>query len=84
MGYGADRGLIPLVCSALFDRIGELQSESLSYTVEVSFLEICAADLIDLPDPADQERVRDLLNPQNKGNLRVREHPATGRASRRR
>lgn len=24
------------------------------------------------------ERVRDLLNPKNKGNLRVREHPALG------
>jgi len=24
------------------------------------------------------ERVRDLLNPQNKGNLRVREHPLLG------
>ena len=24
------------------------------------------------------ERVRDLLNPKNKGNLRVREHPLLG------
>lgn len=24
------------------------------------------------------ERVRDLLNPKNKGNLRVREHPLMG------
>ena len=43
MGYGSDRGLIPLICSALFDRIVELQSDALSYTVEVSFLEICAS-----------------------------------------
>ncbi|GBP28430.1 Kinesin-like protein KIF1B [Eumeta japonica] len=34
--------------------------------VEVSYMEIYC------------ERVRDLLNPKNKGNLRVREHPALG------
>ena len=41
MGYGSDRGLIPLICEALFERIADKQSEALSYTVEVSFLEIC-------------------------------------------
>lgn len=34
--------------------------------VEVSYMEIYC------------ERVRDLLNPKNKGNLRVREHPLLG------
>jgi kinesin family member 1 len=34
--------------------------------VEVSYLEIY------------NERVRDLLNPKTKGNLRVREHPVMG------
>lgn len=37
-----------------------------SATVEVSYLEIY------------NERVRDLLNPKTKGNLRVREHPVMG------
>ena len=37
-----------------------------SATVEVSYLEIY------------NERVRDLLNPKTKGNLRVREHPVLG------
>lgn len=39
---------------------------SLKCTVEVSYLEIY------------NERVRDLLNPSTKGNLKVREHPALG------
>ncbi|CAH7689696.1 hypothetical protein PPACK8108_LOCUS24812 [Phakopsora pachyrhizi] len=68
MGYGQDRGIIPLTCSALFDRIKEKMDcdPNVVYTVEVSFMEIY------------NERVRDLLNPKNKGNLRVREHPSLG------
>ncbi|PLW15697.1 hypothetical protein PCANC_14326 [Puccinia coronata f. sp. avenae] len=68
MGYGQDRGIIPLTCSALFDRIQEklVTDPTVRYTVEVSFMEIY------------NERVRDLLNPKNKGNLRVREHPSLG------
>ena len=51
----------------MFERIGEMQADkNLSCTVEVSYLEIY------------NERVRDLLNPSTKGNLRVREHPSTG------
>jgi kinesin family member 1 len=49
------------------DRQREMQSDkNVSCTVEVSYLEIY------------NERVRDLLNPSTKGNLRVREHPSTG------
>ena len=68
MGYGEDRGIIPLICEALFTRIGQLQDAdaNLTCTVEVSYTEIY------------QEKVRDLLNPGNKGALRVREHLATG------
>lgn len=42
MGYGQDRGIIPLTCSALFDRIDEkMNSEpNVTYTVEVSFMEV--------------------------------------------
>lgn len=35
MGYGAERGIIPLICEALFERIHALSSESLTFTVEV-------------------------------------------------
>jgi kinesin family protein 1 len=67
MGYGAEYGIIPKICQDMFERIKEVQSDKMSTcTVEVSYLEIY------------NERVRDLLNPSNKGNLRVREHPSTG------
>ncbi|KAL9601374.1 MAG: hypothetical protein Q9219_002550 [cf. Caloplaca sp. 3 TL-2023] len=67
MGYGEEAGVIPRICEDMFERITELQKDkNLTYTVEVSYLEIY------------NERVRDLLNPSTKGNLKVREHPATG------
>uniref|UniRef100_A0A8C7HZW3 plus-end-directed kinesin ATPase n=1 Tax=Oncorhynchus kisutch TaxID=8019 RepID=A0A8C7HZW3_ONCKI len=61
------QGIIPLLCEDLFTKISDSNKEnSLSYSVEVSYMEIYC------------ERVRDLLNPKNKGNLRVREHPLMG------
>ena len=67
MGYGEEAGVIPKICQNMFERITEFQEDkNLTYTVEVSYLEIY------------NERVRDLLNPATKGNLKVREHPATG------
>ncbi|XP_065367275.1 kinesin-like protein unc-104 isoform X7 [Calliphora vicina] len=59
-------GIIPMICKDLFKRISSTESEELKYSVEVSYMEIYC------------ERVRDLLNPKNKGNLRVREHPLLG------
>ncbi|KAK4203795.1 putative kinesin-like protein unc-104 [Triangularia verruculosa] len=67
MGYGKDAGIIPMICQDMFERIKVMQQDkNLKCTVEVSYLEIY------------NERVRDLLNPANKGNLKVREHPSTG------
>ncbi|XP_022823289.1 kinesin-like protein unc-104 isoform X7 [Spodoptera litura] len=68
MGSGKDgqEGIIPQICKDLFRRIRQTTSDDLKYSVEVSYMEIYC------------ERVRDLLNPKNKGNLRVREHPALG------
>ncbi|BGP47019.1 hypothetical protein JCM10450v2_002871 [Rhodotorula kratochvilovae] len=66
MGYGQDRGIIPLLCEQLFVRIREKTDDKTSFTVEVSYTEIY------------QEKVRDLLNPSNKGTLKVREHPTLG------
>jgi kinesin family protein 1 len=67
MGYGKEYGVIPQICKNMFERIEEMSlDKNSSTTVEVSYLEIY------------NERVRDLLNPSTKGNLKVREHPATG------
>ncbi|XP_058635693.1 kinesin-like protein KIF1A isoform X5 [Onychostoma macrolepis] len=61
------QGIIPLLCEDLFTKINDKNTDNnLSYSVEVSYMEIYC------------ERVRDLLNPKNKGNLRVREHPLLG------
>nr|XP_029132879.1 kinesin-like protein KIF1A isoform X2 [Labrus bergylta] len=60
------QGIIPLLCEDLFTKIIDNTDNSMSYSVEVSYMEIYC------------ERVRDLLNPKNKGNLRVREHPLMG------
>ncbi|XP_052405278.1 kinesin-like protein KIF1A isoform X5 [Carassius gibelio] len=59
-------GIIPLLCEDLFTKISDNNDNTMSYSVEVSYMEIYC------------ERVRDLLNPKNKGNLRVREHPLMG------
>ncbi|CDS10964.1 hypothetical protein LRAMOSA03229 [Lichtheimia ramosa] len=66
MGYGEDYGIIPRTCSELFERINRNDDPNLKYHVEVTYIEIY------------NEKVRDLLNPKNKGNLKVREHPSTG------
>uniref|UniRef100_A0A8C4MSS7 plus-end-directed kinesin ATPase n=1 Tax=Equus asinus asinus TaxID=83772 RepID=A0A8C4MSS7_EQUAS len=65
-------GIIPQVknktmknlCSSLF--LGFNCFNNYFYLANVSYMEIYC------------ERVRDLLNPKNKGNLRVREHPLLG------
>ncbi|XP_014468852.1 PREDICTED: kinesin-like protein unc-104 isoform X19 [Dinoponera quadriceps] len=59
-------GIIPQICKDLFRKISYTSNERLKYSVEVSYMEIYC------------ERVRDLLNPKNRGNLRVREHPLLG------
>uniref|UniRef100_A0A3P8N964 Kinesin motor domain-containing protein n=1 Tax=Astatotilapia calliptera TaxID=8154 RepID=A0A3P8N964_ASTCA len=59
-------GIIPQLCEDLFQRTGENTDPDLTYSVEVSYMEIYC------------ERVRDLLNPKSQGTLRVREHPILG------
>merc|ERR1712062_605561 len=69
MGKGNDddqAGIIPRLCQDLFQRISLDNNPDAQYSVEVSYMEIYC------------ERVRDLLNPNSKGNLRVREHPLLG------
>ncbi|KAK3593264.1 hypothetical protein CHS0354_012358 [Potamilus streckersoni] len=62
------QGIVPQLCEDLFNRIksSKAQDEEVKYSVEVSYMEIYC------------ERVRDLLNPGNKANLKVREHPLLG------
>ncbi|ORY02908.1 kinesin-domain-containing protein [Basidiobolus meristosporus CBS 931.73] len=66
MGYGEDKGIIPLTCCELFHRIDSNDDPDVKYNVQVSYMEIYC------------ERVRDLLNPKAKGNMKVREHPSMG------
>ncbi|XP_064900288.1 kinesin-like protein KIF1C isoform X9 [Columba livia] len=60
------RGLVPQLCEDLFAHVEREGSPELSFSVEVSYLEIYC------------ERVRDLLAPRPQGALRVREHPLLG------
>nr|XP_033481675.1 kinesin-like protein KIF13B isoform X2 [Epinephelus lanceolatus] len=67
MGSGDQPGLIPRLCSALFDRTQSHEREEESFTVEVSYMEIY------------NEKVRDLLDPKGgRQTLRVREHKVLG------
>ncbi|XP_029932199.1 kinesin-like protein KIF1C isoform X2 [Myripristis murdjan] len=59
-------GIIPQLCEDLFQRTGGNTDPDLTYSVEVSYMEIYC------------ERVRDLLNPKSQAALRVREHPILG------
>ncbi|EGC38876.1 hypothetical protein DICPUDRAFT_93725 [Dictyostelium purpureum] len=71
LGYNEDKGIIPLVCEEMFERINATPASSTEQTVfkvEVSFMEIY------------NEKVKDLLNPKNNkpGGLKVRNNPSTG------
>jgi len=70
LGYGEEKGIIPLVCEEMFERIKTSPTTGETvFKVEVSFMEIY------------NEKVKDLLNPKNnkvQGGLKVRNNPATG------
>ncbi|XP_028816320.1 kinesin-like protein KIF13B isoform X3 [Denticeps clupeoides] len=67
MGSVDQPGLIPRLCSSLFERVVKEQREEESFTVEVSYMEIY------------NEKVRDLLDPKgSRQALRVREHKVLG------
>ncbi|KAK6022756.1 kinesin motor domain protein, partial [Ostertagia ostertagi] len=61
-----EMGIIPRLCNDLFARVKSCTDTNVQYSVEVSYMEIYC------------ERVKDLLNPNSGGNLRVREHPLLG------
>jgi kinesin family member 16B len=61
------QGLVPRICRALFNRMKTGIKDGVGFKTQVSYLEIY------------NERVRDLLGPQNVGHaLRVREHRVHG------
>ncbi len=69
VGYGANKGIVPISCDEIFKRINQNQEKDKIYEVQVSMLEIY------------NEKVQDLLIPPNKrpsGGLRIRESKVMG------
>ncbi|XP_011668890.1 kinesin-like protein KIF28P isoform X2 [Strongylocentrotus purpuratus] len=70
VGYGENKGIVPIFCDKIFQEIDQKKSEGTKaeYEVSYSMLEIY------------NEQVRDLLNPasKKKGGLKIREHPKKG------
>lgn len=69
IGYGANKGIVPIACEEIFKRIEASQNPNKQYEVLVSMLEIY------------NEKVQDLLIPVNKRSkegLKVREHKIYG------
>eukprot|EP00696_Hemimastix_kukwesjijk_P015989 gnl/Hemi2/4282_TR1497_c0_g1_i1.p1 gnl/Hemi2/4282_TR1497_c0_g1~~gnl/Hemi2/4282_TR1497_c0_g1_i1.p1 ORF type:complete len:1126 (+),score=475.80 gnl/Hemi2/4282_TR1497_c0_g1_i1:154-3531(+) len=69
VGYGEEKGIIPLAMEQLFVRVDAKKSDpDISFFVEASMMEIY------------NEQCRDLLNPTSfkPGGLKVRENPKTG------
>ncbi|RMX42363.1 hypothetical protein pdam_00004872 [Pocillopora damicornis] len=69
VGYGTNKGIVPIFCEEIFKGIDEKKQggDEAQFEVFFSMLEIY------------NEKVRDLLNPStNKGGLRVRQHPSKG------
>ncbi|XP_077993433.1 kinesin-like protein KIF28 [Glandiceps talaboti] len=70
VGYGPNKGVVPIFCEQMFIGIDKQKAEGTKTEFEVAFsmLEIY------------NEQVRDLLNPASnkKGGLKVRQHPKKG------
>lgn len=69
VGYGANKGIIPISCDEIFKRIGENNNPDKSYEVQVSMLEIY------------NEKVQDLLIRPDKrpqSGLKIRESKVLG------
>ncbi|CAD7975040.1 unnamed protein product [Amoebophrya sp. A120] len=69
VGYGANKGIVPLACDEIFQRIDKNKDKNLEYDVVVSMLEIY------------NEKVQDLLIHPNKrpvGGLEIRESKELG------
>jgi len=91
MGSIENKGIIPRLCDALFDRIARKQNTELNFKVEVSYMEIYNERVrivcfifephlySSLMVINTSFQVRDLLDPNaNKQSLKVREHNVLG------
>mmetsp|Transcript_9491 Transcript_9491/g.18330 ORF Transcript_9491/g.18330 Transcript_9491/m.18330 type:complete len:1042 (+) Transcript_9491:1092-4217(+) len=69
VGYGSNKGIVPVTCERIFERMSSSRDTNIKYDVKISMLEIY------------NEQVQDLLAPGGKrvqGGLKIREHPKTG------
>ncbi|XP_033755330.1 kinesin-like protein KIF28P isoform X3 [Pecten maximus] len=67
VGYGANRGIVPITCDELFKTMSTNENTNKRFEVTFSMLEIY------------NEQVRDLLSRENpKGGLQVRQNPKLG------
>ena len=69
IGYGANKGIVPIACEEIFKRVEASRSEHKQFEVQVSMLEIY------------NEKVQDLLIPvakRSKEGLKIREHKIYG------
>lgn len=69
IGYGANKGIVPMACEEIFQRIEANADKDKSYEVTVSMVEIY------------NEKVQDLLiNPSKRppNGLKIREHTSLG------
>ena len=69
VGYGPNKGIVPISCEEIFARIGKNDKPRKEFQIQFSMLEIY------------NEKIQDLLIPINKrpqGGLKVREHKTLG------
>lgn len=102
MGYGEDKGIIPMACERIFDRIGSNTDPDLTIRVEASMLEIymekvrrravlihrirhqhvqkprLAVCSVKSSRSMFSAQIRDLFNPTDGVDLKVRNHPKLG------
>eukprot|EP00002_Diphylleia_rotans_P034349 TRINITY_DN7368_c0_g2_i2.p1 TRINITY_DN7368_c0_g2~~TRINITY_DN7368_c0_g2_i2.p1 ORF type:complete len:836 (+),score=169.73 TRINITY_DN7368_c0_g2_i2:118-2625(+) len=69
VGYGVNKGIVPISCEEIFKHISRSKTEKIDYQVTFQMLEIY------------NEEIRDLLIPMAKnpkGGLKIRQHPQLG------
>lgn len=69
IGYGNNHGIVPIACNEIFNRINSQKSETKSFQVQFSMVEIY------------NEKTQDLLvdpNTRPPGGLKIREHKQLG------
>ncbi|CAH8618590.1 unnamed protein product [Schistosoma intercalatum] len=68
IGYGPNRGIVPIICEQLFDRIGKNNDPDKKFQVTLTMMEIY------------NEQIRDLLtrDKSSQTNLQIRQSPAQG------